>query len=91
MASKKAPKALGFEQGLDRLETIAVQMERAELPLEELLKLYEEGMKLSAELAAKLDEAEGRMQEIAMREGGQALVPADIVQQQSLLDGLDHE
>lgn len=90
MAAKKTAKAPSFEQGLERLEAIAVQMERAELPLEELLKMYEEGMKLSAELTAKLDEAEGRMQEISLKENGQAAAaPAAIVQQQSLLDGVD--
>lgn len=90
MAAKKTVKAPSFEEGLERLEAIAAQMERAELPLEELLKMYEEGMKLSKELAAKLDEAEGRMQEISLKENGQtAAVPTAIVQQQSLLDSMD--
>ena len=58
MAARK--KTVTFEQGLERLELIAGQMEKSDLPLDELLKLYEEGMKLSAELTSKLDEIDGR-------------------------------
>ena len=52
MAPKK--KTPSFEEGLERLEAIAGQMERGELPLDELLKLYEEGMKLSVEYEMKI-------------------------------------
>ena len=85
MAAKKKP--VTFEQGLERLEMIASQMEKSELPLDELLKLYEEGMKLSAELTGKLDEIDGRMQEVQMgRDDAEA---TDVVRQESLLDVLD--
>ena len=88
MAARKSAKSLGFEEGMERLELIARQMEQNELPLEELLALYEEGVKLSGELGRKLDEAQGRMQEV--RAGGQGepvAVPVDMVHQESLLDG----
>lgn len=85
MAAKKKP--VTFEQGLERLEMIASQMEKSELPLDELLKLYEEGMKLSAELTEKLDEIDGRMQEVQMgRDDAEA---TDVVRQESLLDALE--
>ena len=85
MAAKKKP--VTFEQGLERLEMIASQMEKSELPLDELLKLYEEGLKLSAELTEKLDEIDGRMQEVQMgRDDAEA---TDVVRQESLLDVLD--
>lgn len=86
MAPRKT-KTPTFEEGLERLEAIASQMERGELALDELLKLYEEGMKLSAELTKKLDEANGRMQEVRMNALGEAEVTqTDVVSQQSLLD-----
>ena len=90
MAARKAAKAMTFEEGLERLEGIAVQMEKSELPLDELLKLYEEGMKLSAELTHKLDEIDGRMQEVQAGKGGLPVVSqTDVVRQASLLDGFD--
>ncbi len=87
MAARKTAKSLRFEDGLKRLEEIAMQMERGEQPLDELLKLYEEGVKLSAELNGKLDEMEGRMLEVQQNANGEwKAVPADVVQQTSLLD-----
>ena len=68
MAARK--KAVSFEDGLKRLEAIAVQMEHGELPLDELLSLYEEGVRLSEELTRKLDEAEGRMMEVRQSANG---------------------
>lgn len=88
--ARKSVKAPSFEEGLAQLENMAACMEKGELPLDELLKLYEEGMKLSAELTQKLDEAEGRMQEIALGKDGKAVkLETDVVQQQSLLDDLN--
>lgn len=90
MAARKTSKAMSFEEGLSRLEVIAEQMERGELPLDELLKLYEEGVKLSNELTSKLDSAEGRMQEVISGvDGKPQAVPTDVVRQGSLLDELD--
>ena len=90
MATKK--KTLTFEDGLERLESIASQMERGELPLDELLKLYEEGVKLSGELNQKLDAASSRMMEVRLgRDGEPKVVESDVAQQQSLLDGLMDE
>ena len=39
-----APK---FEDALARLETIVTELERGELPLDQSLKIFEEGIKLS--------------------------------------------
>lgn len=54
-------KTASFESGLERLEQIAVQMEGSDIPLDDLMSLYEEGMKLAKELEGKLNEAAGRM------------------------------
>jgi exodeoxyribonuclease VII small subunit len=55
----EAPK---FEAALQRLEQIVQQLEKGDLPLEQSLVLYEEGIKLSRLCHAKLEEAEGRIE-----------------------------
>ena len=90
MAPKK--KTPSFEEGLERLELIAARMERGELPLDELLKLYEEGMKLSNELNQKLEAASNRMMEVRIGKDGEPVIEeSSVTQQQSLLDGLMDE
>ena len=61
----RAVKKPGFEEGLARLEALAERMESGDLPLDALLKAYEEGVKLSKELSKRLDEAQGRMRSVA--------------------------
>ncbi len=90
MATKK--KKISFEEGLERLENIASQMERGELPLDELMKMYEEGIKLSGELNQKLELACNRMMEVRLDQNGESKVTdTDIVQQENLLNGLLEE
>lgn len=90
MAAKKTSKSLSFEEGLSRLENIAEQMEKGEVPLEELLKLYEEGIKLSEELTQKLNAAEGRMLEVRAGTNGMPVISqTDVVKQQNMLDQLN--
>lgn len=92
MAAKGSKKELTFEQGLERLEGIAEQMEQGQLPLEELLKLYEEGMALSEALSKKLDAAKARMQEVrAGKDGAPEVVQTDVVSQTSMLDGIEED
>ena len=84
---KKAP---GFEEGLARLEVLAEEMEKSELPLEKLMKLYDEGMKLSAELDQKLTQAQGHMQEVTLgADGTPQCRDMELTQQGNLLDGLE--
>lgn len=90
MAARKTSKAMSFEEGLSRLEAIAEEMERGEKPLDDLLKLYEEGVRLSNELTRKLEAAEGRMQEVISGvDGKPQAVPTDVVEQSNLFDQLD--
>jgi exodeoxyribonuclease VII small subunit len=51
-----------FEQALSELEQIVQKLEKGELPLEESLRLYEEGIRLSRLCHGKLEEAEGRIE-----------------------------
>ncbi len=57
-----------FEAGLERLEKIVQDMEEGDLPLEQALKLFEEGMQLSANCRKKLEAAENRI-EILLKKG----------------------
>ena len=92
MAGRSAKKTVSFEDGLSRLEALAAQMEAVELPLEDLLKRYEEGMKLASDLEKMLEEAKGRMQEINAGQGGEPkLTPTEMAEQGSLLDELKEE
>jgi exodeoxyribonuclease VII small subunit len=60
--SDEAAEAPRFEAALQRLEQIVQQLEKGELPLEQSLVLYEEGIRLSRLCHAKLEEAEGRIE-----------------------------
>ncbi|AHI04652.1 exodeoxyribonuclease VII, small subunit [Bdellovibrio bacteriovorus W] len=52
---------MDFEKKLGRLEEIVVKMERGDLALEDSLKLFEEGVKLSRECHVQLNEAEAKV------------------------------
>ena len=52
----------GFEDDLKKLENVVERLERGDLTLDESVKLFEEGMKLSNACKAELDKAEGRIQ-----------------------------
>lgn len=58
-----------FEECLQRLEVIVKEMERGDLPLEQSLKLFEEGVAISASCRKELEEAEGRV-EILLKDDG---------------------
>lgn len=68
--SSKSGKAESFEKNLERLDSIVLQLEDADLPLEKALQLYEEGMKLSALCHKQLEEAEGRVEILMKKAGG---------------------
>jgi len=68
MATKKS---INFEQSLETLEGLIQKMESGELPLEESLNAFEEGVKLIRECQASLSAAEQRVK-ILMEENGQA-------------------
>lgn len=60
-----------FENALARLESIVGELEKGELALEEALKLFEEGIKISRFCNAKLDEAERKVEILLKNEKGQ--------------------
>ena len=58
--TEEAP--MEFEKKLERLEKIVNQMESGDLNLEESLKSFEEGVRISRECHKELDEAEQKVQ-----------------------------
>lgn len=56
-----AKKKVDFETSMLRLEEIINLLERGEAPLEQAMKLFEEGAKLLRECTAQLDAAEQKV------------------------------
>jgi exodeoxyribonuclease VII small subunit len=59
-----------FEESLQELEEIVNRLEEGDLPLEEALKLFEEGVRLSRSCHTKLDEAQKRVEIVLKDESG---------------------
>lgn len=57
-----------FESAMKRLEEIVSELEKGNLPLEDSLKIFEEGVELTKFCASKLSEAETRIKTL-VKEG----------------------
>lgn len=66
MAEKKP----NFETSMKELERIVRRLEEGELPLEDSLKLFEDGVKLSRECQERLTQAERRIEILLKDENG---------------------
>ena len=51
-----------FEEALARLETIVAELERGELTLEDSMRIFEEGIKLSKTCLKMLEDAERKVE-----------------------------
>lgn len=60
--SKDRASQVSFEEALAQLENIVQRLEAGDLPLEESLKLYEEGVRLSRACGERLEAAERRIE-----------------------------
>lgn len=60
-----------FESQMERLEEIVRLLERGEAPLNESIKLFEEGTKLSAAMSKQLDKAEQKVSVMQESEQGE--------------------
>ncbi len=54
---------LGFEEALEKLDQIVAELEAGELPLQEALAKFEEGMQLKKLCEQKLAETEARIEQ----------------------------
>lgn len=59
-----------FEENVKQLEAIVAQLERGDLPLEDSIKLFEEGMRLSTACKEQLETAEGKVQMLMRQRDG---------------------
>jgi len=60
---------LSFEEALKKLENLVENLEKAELPLEESIKYFQEAIKLSRRCRELLAEAEYRVEYLLKEEG----------------------
>ena len=67
MATRK--KNVDFESSLKRLEELVKQMEQGEMPIEDALKAFEEGIGLTRECQSILDSAEQKVQVLIENRG----------------------
>lgn len=63
MAAKKKPK-VSFEEGMASLDELVLNMQKGDMPLEELMGAYEKGMALAAQLDTMLREHRRRIEQI---------------------------
>jgi len=78
MAEKKQT----FETSLQELEKIVRKLEDGDLSLEESLKLFEDGVKLSRECQDRLNQAERRIEVLLKDENGNSVL--DVVKAEDL-------
>jgi len=62
VSSKNDVNEISFEQALNQLTGLVEKLESGELPLEESVASFEQGVKLSRRCEALLDQAEQRLQ-----------------------------
>lgn len=55
---------MNYEKAVIRLEEIVEKLEKGDLSLEEMIKLYEEGTALAAKCSAVLEKAQLRISEL---------------------------
>jgi exodeoxyribonuclease VII small subunit len=64
-----------FERSLGRLEEVVKRLEHANLPLDEAMTLFQEGIELAQQCQKQLEEAESRV-EILLKSAGGKLTAA---------------
>ena len=67
-------KKRSFEASLQELEKIVRRLEDGDLPLEESLKLFEDGVRLSRECQERLNQAERRIEILLQDEAGKPVL-----------------
>ena len=67
---------MSYEQSLKRLEEIVQRLESGQLPLDESLRLFEEGTRLTKVCQRRLTEAELRIERLVGGEGQAEEMPS---------------
>ena len=77
--------ATKFEDALARLETIVNELEKGDLPLNDSLKIFEEGIKLSKACLKILDDSERKVEILVQETGGKKRLQAFSVDEEEAL------
>jgi exodeoxyribonuclease VII small subunit len=77
-----------FEEQLTQLETVVERLERGDLSLDESVRLFEDGMKLSSDCKKELEQAEGRIQVLVEGKAGK-MQPTELELEPNGNDDLD--
>ncbi len=73
-----------FEEALKGLEAVVERLESGEAPLEESIRLFEEGMRLSETCRKRLDEADRKIELLLRKPGG---VSREAAEEDDILGG----
>lgn len=65
---------LAFEDALEQLEELVREMESEQIPLEALIRKYEEGARLYRTCEQRLDEARGRIEILRKKRSGETVL-----------------
>ena len=81
-----------FEEQLTALETVVERLERGELSLDDSVRLFEEGVRLSNACKKQLEDAEGRIQVLVEQSNGQLrAVALEVEESDEDEDAMDEE
>lgn len=64
-----------FEQAIQRLEEVVRRLEEGDVPLEEAIQLYQEGVALARHCGQKLDAIEAQVSQLIEENGSVTLKP----------------
>ena len=67
-----------FEEQLTQLEAVVDRLERGDLTLDESVRLFEDGVRLSNACKSELDAAEGRIQVLLETPSGMRATPMEL-------------
>lgn len=73
MATNKKDEKFNFEKSIDRLNELVEKMEHGELPLEQSLHYFEEGIELIRRCQKVLTDAEQKVQILMQEQGKESL------------------
>jgi exodeoxyribonuclease VII small subunit len=68
--------AVKFEQAMARLEAIVTELEKGELPLDDSLRIFEEGIRLSKTCLKMLEETERKVEILVQEKDGRRRLQA---------------
>jgi exodeoxyribonuclease VII small subunit len=67
--------SVSFETAMERLETIVSRLESGDVPLEQAIELFQQGMKLSHLCSKKLEQVERKIEMLVEENGSFAKKP----------------